>query len=171
MPSPHPVPQINYMLDKDALYRDLQKARLFILTNGVILCPEKITLPSAGPYLLEITAPIRFRRLGVPNNLTTVVFYWFSYVLSDINAEDLKAFPAIVMEKVIKALKLNSKEARLKFPRLLQIVEKYQKETLCLMVQEVSLPISLNKSSVLTCTDYTCEIMRFTWRAFMGYFS
>ncbi|KAJ6662088.1 hypothetical protein lerEdw1_012553 [Lerista edwardsae] len=55
---------------------------------------------------------------------------------ADINAEDLKAFPAIVVEKVIKALKLNSKEARLKFPRLLQIVEKYQKETLGLMVRE-----------------------------------
>ncbi|XP_066480516.1 DNA-dependent protein kinase catalytic subunit [Tiliqua scincoides] len=57
---------------------------------------------------------------------------------ADINAEDLKTFPTIVVEKVIKALKLNSKEARLKFPRLLQIVEKYQKETLGLMVREIS---------------------------------
>ncbi|XP_034980550.2 DNA-dependent protein kinase catalytic subunit [Zootoca vivipara] len=57
---------------------------------------------------------------------------------ADINAVDLQAFPAIVVEKVIKALKLNSEEARLKFPRLLQIVEKYPTETLGLMAQEIS---------------------------------
>ncbi|XP_053105021.1 DNA-dependent protein kinase catalytic subunit isoform X2 [Hemicordylus capensis] len=55
-----------------------------------------------------------------------------------INAVDLKTFPVIVVEKVLKALKLNSKEARLKFPRLLQIVEKYPKETLGLMAREIS---------------------------------
>lgn len=85
-----------------------------------------------------------------------------SYVLSDINAEDLKAFPAIVVEKVIKALKLNSKKARLKFPRLLQIVEKYQKETLGLMVREVSLPISLSRKSHFKCRVNTCEVMKLT---------
>ncbi|XP_062986775.1 DNA-dependent protein kinase catalytic subunit [Elgaria multicarinata webbii] len=57
---------------------------------------------------------------------------------ADINAVDLQAFPAIVVDKVIKALKLNSEEARLKFPRLLQIVERYPQETLDLMVQEIS---------------------------------
>ncbi|XP_048363545.1 DNA-dependent protein kinase catalytic subunit isoform X2 [Sphaerodactylus townsendi] len=57
---------------------------------------------------------------------------------ADINAVDLQMFPAIVVEKVIKALKLDSKEARLKFPRLLQIVEKYPTETLGLMAQEIS---------------------------------
>uniref|UniRef100_A0A803SLW3 DNA-dependent protein kinase catalytic subunit n=1 Tax=Anolis carolinensis TaxID=28377 RepID=A0A803SLW3_ANOCA len=48
------------------------------------------------------------------------------------------AFPGILVEKVIKALKLNSEEARLKFPRLLQVVGKYPRETLGLMVQEIS---------------------------------
>ncbi|XP_054840598.1 DNA-dependent protein kinase catalytic subunit [Eublepharis macularius] len=57
---------------------------------------------------------------------------------ADINDVDLQAFPVIVVEKVIKALKLNSKEARLKFPRLLQIIEKYPTETLGLMAQEIS---------------------------------
>uniref|UniRef100_A0A8C6YCR5 DNA-dependent protein kinase catalytic subunit n=1 Tax=Naja naja TaxID=35670 RepID=A0A8C6YCR5_NAJNA len=55
-----------------------------------------------------------------------------------VNTEDLQIFPAIVVEKVIKALKLNSNEARLKFPRLLQIVEKYPERILGLMAQEIS---------------------------------
>ncbi|KYO26142.1 DNA-dependent protein kinase catalytic subunit isoform B [Alligator mississippiensis] len=58
--------------------------------------------------------------------------------LSDISAVDLQTFPAIVVEKMIKALKLNSREARLKFPRLLQIIERYPAETLSLMAQEIS---------------------------------
>ncbi len=37
---------------------------------------------------------------------------------------------------MLKALKLNSDEARLKFPRLLQLVELYPAETLDLMVRE-----------------------------------
>ncbi|XP_058033644.1 DNA-dependent protein kinase catalytic subunit [Ahaetulla prasina] len=57
---------------------------------------------------------------------------------ADVNTEDLQIFPAIVVEKVIKALKLNSNEARLKFPRLLQIVEKYPERILGLMTQEIS---------------------------------
>ncbi|XP_072855016.2 DNA-dependent protein kinase catalytic subunit [Pogona vitticeps] len=57
---------------------------------------------------------------------------------ADIDAVDLQIFPGIVVEKVIKALKMNSEEARLKFPRLLQIVEKYPRETSGLMVQEMS---------------------------------
>ncbi|XP_039189656.1 DNA-dependent protein kinase catalytic subunit isoform X1 [Crotalus tigris] len=57
---------------------------------------------------------------------------------ADVNIEDLQVFPAIVVEKVIKALKLNSNEARLKFPRLLQIVEKYPERILGLMAQEIS---------------------------------
>uniref|UniRef100_A0A7M4FFG4 DNA-dependent protein kinase catalytic subunit n=1 Tax=Crocodylus porosus TaxID=8502 RepID=A0A7M4FFG4_CROPO len=51
---------------------------------------------------------------------------------------DLQTFPAIVVEKMIKALKLNSREARLKFPRLLQIIERYPAETLSLMAREIS---------------------------------
>ncbi|XP_062835416.1 DNA-dependent protein kinase catalytic subunit [Anolis carolinensis] len=57
---------------------------------------------------------------------------------ASIDAVDLQAFPGILVEKVIKALKLNSEEARLKFPRLLQVVGKYPRETLGLMVQEIS---------------------------------
>ncbi|XP_044280098.1 DNA-dependent protein kinase catalytic subunit isoform X2 [Varanus komodoensis] len=57
---------------------------------------------------------------------------------ADINALDFQGFPAIVVDKVIQALKLNSEEARLKFPRLLQIVERYPGETLGLMAKEMS---------------------------------
>ncbi|OXB55687.1 hypothetical protein ASZ78_003819 [Callipepla squamata] len=55
----------------------------------------------------------------------------------EINSEDLQLFPAIVVEKMIKALKLNSREARLRFPRLLQIVERYPAETLGLVTREL----------------------------------
>uniref|UniRef100_A0A663E401 DNA-dependent protein kinase catalytic subunit n=1 Tax=Aquila chrysaetos chrysaetos TaxID=223781 RepID=A0A663E401_AQUCH len=51
---------------------------------------------------------------------------------------DLQLFPAIVVEKMIKALKLNSREARLRFPRLLQIIERYPAETLGLVTRELS---------------------------------
>uniref|UniRef100_A0A6Q2XXY4 DNA-dependent protein kinase catalytic subunit n=1 Tax=Esox lucius TaxID=8010 RepID=A0A6Q2XXY4_ESOLU len=47
------------------------------------------------------------------------------------NSESLQHFI------VLKALKLNSEEARLKFPRLLQIIELYPAETLDLMAKEV----------------------------------
>ncbi|KAM4688942.1 DNA-dependent protein kinase catalytic subunit [Discoglossus pictus] len=50
---------------------------------------------------------------------------------------DCRDFPEIIVEKLIKALKLNSKDARLKFPRLLQIIEEYPSETLDLMAGEV----------------------------------
>ncbi|NP_989989.4 DNA-dependent protein kinase catalytic subunit [Gallus gallus] len=55
----------------------------------------------------------------------------------EINAADLQLFPAIVVEKMIKALKLNSREARLRFPRLLQIIERYPAETLGLVTREL----------------------------------
>ncbi|XP_029105413.1 DNA-dependent protein kinase catalytic subunit-like [Scleropages formosus] len=51
---------------------------------------------------------------------------------------ELPTFPALVVEMLIKALKLNSKEARMKFPRLLQIFELLPPETLSLMAKEVS---------------------------------
>ncbi|XP_023688567.2 DNA-dependent protein kinase catalytic subunit isoform X1 [Paramormyrops kingsleyae] len=51
---------------------------------------------------------------------------------------ELLTFPVTVMEMMLKALKLNSKEARLKFPRLLQIVELYPAETLNLMAREIA---------------------------------
>uniref|UniRef100_A0A6I8P9D2 DNA-dependent protein kinase catalytic subunit n=1 Tax=Ornithorhynchus anatinus TaxID=9258 RepID=A0A6I8P9D2_ORNAN len=57
---------------------------------------------------------------------------------SVIDAVVLQAYPALVVEKMMKALKLNSREARLKFPRLLQIIERYPEETLDLMTQEIS---------------------------------
>ncbi|KAJ7402013.1 hypothetical protein BTVI_90061 [Pitangus sulphuratus] len=54
------------------------------------------------------------------------------------NTVDLQQFPAIMVEKMIKALKLNSREARLRFPRLLQIIERYPAETLGLVTREKS---------------------------------
>uniref|UniRef100_F6UGH4 DNA-dependent protein kinase catalytic subunit n=1 Tax=Xenopus tropicalis TaxID=8364 RepID=F6UGH4_XENTR len=50
---------------------------------------------------------------------------------------DYQHFPEIMVEKMIKALKLNSSEARLKFPRMLQIIEQYPSETLDLMAREI----------------------------------
>ncbi|XP_021065597.1 DNA-dependent protein kinase catalytic subunit [Mus pahari] len=51
---------------------------------------------------------------------------------------ELEAYPALVVEKMLRALKLNSSEARLKFPRLLQIIEQYSEETLNIMTKEIS---------------------------------
>ena len=45
--------------------------------------------------------------------------------------------PVCVVESMLKALRLNSEEARLKFPRLLQLVELYPAETLHIMAKEV----------------------------------
>ncbi|XP_006860145.1 PREDICTED: DNA-dependent protein kinase catalytic subunit [Chrysochloris asiatica] len=56
---------------------------------------------------------------------------------SGIGSVELQTYPALVMEKMLKALKLNSSEARLKFPRLLQIIEQYPEETLSLMTKEI----------------------------------
>ncbi|XP_077348787.1 DNA-dependent protein kinase catalytic subunit isoform X2 [Lithobates pipiens] len=56
---------------------------------------------------------------------------------SVLNAQDLKPLPEIIVGTMIKALKLESEEARLKFPRLLQIIELYPSETLDLMTREV----------------------------------
>nr|CBN81784.1 DNA-dependent protein kinase catalytic subunit [Dicentrarchus labrax] len=50
---------------------------------------------------------------------------------------DLLALPVHVVESMLKALKMNSEEARLKFPRLLQIIESYPSETLDLMTREM----------------------------------
>ncbi|KAK2886235.1 hypothetical protein Q8A73_020181 [Channa argus] len=50
---------------------------------------------------------------------------------------DLLALPVHVVEAMLKALKMNSEEARLKFPRLLQIIELYPTETLDLMTKEM----------------------------------
>uniref|UniRef100_A0A2K5DLI5 DNA-dependent protein kinase catalytic subunit n=1 Tax=Aotus nancymaae TaxID=37293 RepID=A0A2K5DLI5_AOTNA len=55
-----------------------------------------------------------------------------------IDSAELQAYPALVVEKMLKALKLNSSEARLRFPRLLQIIERYPEETLSLMTKEMS---------------------------------
>nr|XP_055174250.1 DNA-dependent protein kinase catalytic subunit isoform X3 [Nyctereutes procyonoides] len=49
-----------------------------------------------------------------------------------------QTYPGIVVDKMLKALKLHSSEARLKFPRLLQIIELYPEETLSLMTKEIS---------------------------------
>ncbi|KAG7330004.1 hypothetical protein KOW79_006226 [Hemibagrus wyckioides] len=50
---------------------------------------------------------------------------------------NMQSLPAHVVKMMLKALKLNSEEARLKFPRLLQLVELYSAETLDLMAKEV----------------------------------
>lgn len=52
---------------------------------------------------------------------------------------ELQTYPALVVDKMLKALKLHSSEARLKFPRLLEIIEQYPEETLSLMTKEVSI--------------------------------
>ncbi|KAM6171214.1 DNA-dependent protein kinase catalytic subunit isoform 3-T3 [Erethizon dorsatum] len=57
---------------------------------------------------------------------------------SVIDSVELQVYPALVVEKMLKALKLNSTDARLKFPRLLQIIEQYPEETLSLMTKEIS---------------------------------
>lgn len=49
----------------------------------------------------------------------------------------LQSLPGHVVKMMLKALKLSSEEARLRFPRLLQLVEVYPAETLDLMVREV----------------------------------
>lgn len=55
---------------------------------------------------------------------------------------ELLALPVHVVESMLKALKMSSEEARLKFPRLLQIIELYPSETLDLMTKEVGVLIS-----------------------------
>lgn len=52
---------------------------------------------------------------------------------------ELEGYPALVVEKMLRALKLNSSEARLKFPRLLQIIEQYPEETLNIIIKEVGI--------------------------------
>lgn len=51
---------------------------------------------------------------------------------------DLLALPSHIVGSMLKALKLNSEEARLKFPRLLQIIEMYPSETLDIMTKEMT---------------------------------
>uniref|UniRef100_A0A3B1JQ43 DNA-dependent protein kinase catalytic subunit n=1 Tax=Astyanax mexicanus TaxID=7994 RepID=A0A3B1JQ43_ASTMX len=53
------------------------------------------------------------------------------------SSQQLQTLPAHVVKMMLKALKLGSEEARLRFPRLLQLVELYSKETLDLMAREV----------------------------------
>uniref|UniRef100_A0A8D3BVD0 DNA-dependent protein kinase catalytic subunit n=1 Tax=Scophthalmus maximus TaxID=52904 RepID=A0A8D3BVD0_SCOMX len=51
---------------------------------------------------------------------------------------DLLMLPVHVVQSMLKALKMNSEEARLKFPRLLQLIELYPSETLDLMTKEMT---------------------------------
>lgn len=53
-------------------------------------------------------------------------------------SKELETYPALVVEKLLRALKLNSSEARLRFPRSLQIIEEYPEETLDIMTKEIS---------------------------------
>ncbi|RMC15431.1 hypothetical protein DUI87_07622 [Hirundo rustica rustica] len=80
--------------------------------------------------------------VGVVDAYMTLISFCDQYLRREeegsleINTVDLQQFPAIVVEKMIKALKLNSREARLRFPRLLQIIERYPAETLGLVTRE-----------------------------------
>uniref|UniRef100_A0A3Q2PZS8 DNA-dependent protein kinase catalytic subunit n=1 Tax=Fundulus heteroclitus TaxID=8078 RepID=A0A3Q2PZS8_FUNHE len=59
-------------------------------------------------------------------------------LLRDVEQNDtLLALPVHVVQSMLNALKMNSEEARLKFPRLLQIIELYPSETLDLMTKEM----------------------------------
>uniref|UniRef100_A0A3Q2ZLZ6 DNA-dependent protein kinase catalytic subunit n=1 Tax=Kryptolebias marmoratus TaxID=37003 RepID=A0A3Q2ZLZ6_KRYMA len=58
-------------------------------------------------------------------------------LLRDEEQSDVLALPVHVVESMLKALKMNSEEARLKFPRLLQIIELYPSETLDLLTKEM----------------------------------
>lgn len=62
-----------------------------------------------------------------------------AFLFTVFGAVELEAYPALVVEKLLRALKLNSSEARLKFPRLLQIIEQYPEETLNIMTKEVGI--------------------------------
>ncbi|KAG5837285.1 hypothetical protein ANANG_G00237680 [Anguilla anguilla] len=50
---------------------------------------------------------------------------------------EVNTFPVILVEMLLKGLKMNSEGARLKFPRLLQIIELYPGDALNLMAKEV----------------------------------
>nr|XP_019572365.1 PREDICTED: DNA-dependent protein kinase catalytic subunit isoform X2 [Rhinolophus sinicus] len=56
---------------------------------------------------------------------------------SVIESLELQTYAVLVVDKMLKALKLHSNEARMKFPRLLQIIEQYPEETLSLMTKEM----------------------------------
>uniref|UniRef100_A0A3P9NWB4 DNA-dependent protein kinase catalytic subunit n=1 Tax=Poecilia reticulata TaxID=8081 RepID=A0A3P9NWB4_POERE len=51
---------------------------------------------------------------------------------------DLVALSVHMVESMLKALKMNCEEARLRFPRLLQIIELYPSETLDVMTKEMA---------------------------------
>lgn len=75
------------------------------------------------------------------NNCTSSIsqsFPTFLRFVTESQFPDLYALPVHVVESMLKALKMNSEEARLKFPRLLQIIESYPSETLDLITKEVS---------------------------------
>lgn len=65
-------------------------------------------------------------------------FFLFGCDAIESQFPDLLALPVHLVENMLKALRMNSEEARLKFPRLLQIIESYPSETMDLMTKEVS---------------------------------
>lgn len=72
---------------------------------------------------------------------TALKFFFLFYFFGDATGNqfpDLLVLPVHLVDSMLKALKMNSEEARLKFPRLLQIIESYPSETLDLMTKEVS---------------------------------
>lgn len=57
---------------------------------------------------------------------------------SESHFPDSSALPVYLVQSMLKALRMNSEEARLKFPRLLQIIESYPAETMDLMTKEMT---------------------------------
>lgn len=79
------------------------------------------------------------------------------FTVTETQFPDLLVLPVHVVENMLKALKMNSEEARLKFPRLLQIIELYPSETLDLMTKEVSFII---KTMSLVCRNVILLIIK-----------
>lgn len=74
---------------------------------------------------------------------------------------EVPELPVHVVESMFKALKMNSEEARLRFPRLLQIIELYPSETLDIMTKEVSVlkPKQIFQVQILLCSGEQLEII------------
>ncbi|NXV78034.1 PRKDC kinase, partial [Atlantisia rogersi] len=131
--------------------------KISVLSGESLESPEKVLaglnkkafqcFSSAARKSEEEVQSLSMERVDVPGVISaymTLVGFCDQHLrreeegLLEINTADLQLFPTIVVEKMIKALKLNSREARLRFPRLLQIIERYPAETLGLVTRELS---------------------------------
>lgn len=97
-----------------------------------------------------LCVPVYLVSLGFSSSKMTFIYKAYIQILvffAVTSSASVQSLPAHVVKMVLKALKLNSEEARLKFPRLLQLVELYSAETLDLMVKEVELWIKFRTQS------------------------